>query len=99
MTDGDRKRSERFWLLVTGLLLVTMPAFTLVVAYAVLSATRSAIVKQVAPAEILELYLVELAAFAVFGYLLYRLTRYSSFRYRMRADDTDRPAEDDRHIE
>jgi hypothetical protein len=88
MTEEDGEASKRLWLLVTGVLLVTMPAFTLVVAYAVLSATQSAIVERVSPIEILELYLVELAAFAVFSYVLYRLTRYSSLRYRLSHHDS-----------
>lgn len=72
-TAGDTP-SDRFWLTVAGLLLVTMPAFTLVVAYAVLRATRSALLEGLTTIEVLELYLVEVAMFAVFGYLLYRLT-------------------------
>lgn len=86
MTDDSTTRSDRFWLILTGMLLVTMPAFTLVVAYAVLLATRSAIVNQLTAVEVVELYLIELAAFALFGYLLYRLTRYSRHRLE-RADD------------
>jgi hypothetical protein len=66
--------SDRFWLTVAGLLLVTMPAFTLVVAYAVLRATRSALLEGLTAVEVVELYVVETAMFALFGYLLYRLT-------------------------
>jgi hypothetical protein len=79
-TNSDESRtategpSDRFWLTVAGLLLVTMPAFTLVVAYAVLRATRSALLEGLTVVEVVELYLVETAMFAVFGYLLYRLT-------------------------
>lgn len=68
---------RRIWLAVTGILLVTMPALTLFVAYAVLSATRSVLLEQITLVEAVELYLVELLAFAVFSYLLYRLTSYS----------------------
>jgi hypothetical protein len=71
---GARGRSDRFWLTVAGLLLVTMPAFTLVVAYAVLRATRSALLDGLTAVEVAELYLVETTMFALFGYLLYRLT-------------------------
>ncbi len=77
---------------MTGLLLVTMPAFTLVVAYAVLLATRSALVDGVGAVEVVELYLIELAAFALFGYLLYRLTGFASRRHeqvRSRGDGDD----------
>jgi hypothetical protein len=61
---------------VVGVLLVTMPALTLVAAYAVLAATRSALIEGLTPVEVVELYLVELVMFAVFGYLLYRLTLF-----------------------
>ncbi|MFC7095815.1 hypothetical protein [Halobaculum marinum] len=70
-------RSERFWLALTGVLVVTMPALTLVIAYAVLTATRSVLVGAVTPIEVVELYLVELFAFALFAVILYRLARYS----------------------
>ncbi|MFC7137607.1 hypothetical protein [Halobaculum litoreum] len=75
------ERTERFWLIATGLLLVTMPAFTLVVAYAVLLATQSVLVGNITTVELVELYLIELLAFALFGYLLYRLTEFSSRRH------------------
>lgn len=90
--DETPDRTERFWLLVTGLLLVTMPAFTLVVAYAVLLATRSALVGEVGAVEVVELYLIELGAFALFGFLLYRLTGFASRRQgraRSRRDEND----------
>jgi hypothetical protein len=73
-TDSDYRR---VWVLVTGVLLVTMPALTLLVAYAVLTATRSVVLEQLTVVEAVELYLVELAAFAVFSYLLYRLTSHA----------------------
>ncbi|MFC7137783.1 hypothetical protein ACFQRB_17580 [Halobaculum litoreum] len=46
------ERTERFWLIATGLLLVTMPAFTLVVAYAVLLATQSVLVGNITTVEL-----------------------------------------------
>lgn len=73
-TDSDYRR---VWVLVTGVLLVTMPALTLLVAYAVLTATRSVVLEQLTVVEAVELYLVEVAAFAVFSYLLYRLTSHA----------------------
>lgn len=80
-TSGDPGfPSGRVWWLVTGLLLVTMPALTLGVAYLALTATRSVLVEQLTLVEAAELYLVELAAFALFSYLLYRLTWYTSRR-------------------
>jgi hypothetical protein len=68
--------SRRLGPYVVGVLLVTMPALTLVAAYAVLAATRSALLEGLTPVEVVELYLVELAMFAVFGYLLYRLVLF-----------------------
>jgi hypothetical protein len=73
-TDDGHAATDRLRLTVAGLLLVTTPALTLVAAYAVLRATRSALLDGVTVVEVVELYLVEVAAFAVFGYLLYRLT-------------------------
>ncbi len=80
MSANERRTPDRFWLILSGVLLVTMPAFTLVVAYAVLLATQSALAAQLTAVEVVELYLIELAAFALFGYLLYRLTMYSTQR-------------------
>lgn len=77
MGDTTDRDVERRWLLVTGVLLVTMPALTLFLAYAVLTATRSVVLEQLTLVEAAELYLVELVAFAVFSYLLYRFTNYS----------------------
>ncbi len=71
---ASERHTDRVWFTVAGLLLVTMPAFTLVVAYAVLRATRSALLDGLTAVEMIELYLVETAMFAVFGYVLYRLT-------------------------
>jgi hypothetical protein len=68
---------DRVRLMIAGILLVTVPAFTLVVAYAVLRATRSALLDGLTAVEVVELYLVETAMFALFGYLLYRLTLVS----------------------
>ena len=67
-------------MLVTGLLVVTLPALTLLVAYVALTATRSVAVGQLTPTEAAELYLIEVVAFAAFSYLLYRLTLYSARR-------------------
>jgi hypothetical protein len=75
MTSSSKP--DRLWLLLTGLLVVTMPALTLVVAAGALSATRSVAIGQLTAVEAVELYLVEVAAFAVFSYLLYRLTLYT----------------------
>ncbi|MEF8819898.1 MAG: hypothetical protein V5A31_05895 [Haloferacaceae archaeon] len=72
--DAAERHTDRLWLMLAGLLLVTMPAFTLVIAYAVLRATRSALLDGLTAVEVVELYLVETVMFAVFGYLLYRLT-------------------------
>lgn len=74
---ANDSRPDRLWLLVTGVLVITMPALTLVVAYVVLTVTRSVAVGQLTLVEAVELYLVEAAAFAVFSYLLYRFTLYS----------------------
>jgi hypothetical protein len=79
-------RPDRFWLLVIGLLVVTMPALVLVVVYAVLLATRSVLIGQITLLEAAELYVIEVAAFALFSYLLYRLTLYSIDRQRRAAD-------------
>lgn len=88
MSDEDVPVRDRFWLVVAGLLLVTMPAVTLAVAYTVLWVTRSALVEQVTPLELLELYVVELVAFTAFSYLLYRLTRHAIQRQRRGLQDT-----------
>ncbi|MCT9097949.1 hypothetical protein [Haloarchaeobius sp. HME9146] len=73
---------NRFWLLLAGILLVTMPAFTLLVLFAILSVTRSALLDELTLLEIAEVYLVEFVMFAVFSYLLYRLLMYSVERQR-----------------
>ncbi|WP_435361571.1 hypothetical protein [Haloarchaeobius sp. DFWS5] len=75
--DERTTLANRFWLVLTALLLVTMPAFTLFVAFAILSVTRSAVLEQLTWVEIAELYLVEFVMFSAFAYLLYRLTWYS----------------------
>jgi hypothetical protein len=59
---------------VAAVLLVTMPAVTLLAAYAVLAATRSTLLQGLTLVEAAELYFIELAAFALFSYLLYRFT-------------------------
>jgi hypothetical protein len=86
MTAEDTLVPDRFWLFATGILLVTMPAITLLVAYVALTATRSVVLEQITLVEAVELYLVELAAFAAFSYLLYRLSQYT-IRKQMRAED------------
>jgi hypothetical protein len=73
----DDSRPDRLWLLVTGLLVITVPALTLIVAYVVLTVTRSVAVGRITLVEAVELYLIEAAAFALFSYLLYRLTLYT----------------------
>jgi hypothetical protein len=83
---------DRVWLFVTGVLLLTMPAITLVVAYAALTATRSAVLAELTLVEAVELYLVELAAFAAFSYLLYRLTRYTNSRHAAAMDEREQQA-------
>jgi hypothetical protein len=72
---------------VVGVLLVTMPALTLVAAFAVLTATRSALLDGLTALEVVELYLVELAMFAVFGYVLYRLMLLGARRQTHLAED------------
>jgi hypothetical protein len=47
------------------------------VAYVALTATRSVAIGRLTPVEAVELYLIEVVAFALFSYLLYRLTLYS----------------------
>jgi hypothetical protein len=76
-------------------LLVTMPALTLVAAYAVLAATRSALLEGLTPVEVVELYLVELAMFAVFGYLLYRLVLFGVRRQLLAEAEADADADAD----
>jgi hypothetical protein len=94
--EAGEPRSDRFWLLVIGLLVVTMPALVLVVVYAVLLATQSVLVGQITLLEAAELYVIEVAAFALFSYLLYRLTLYSIRRQGAAADaDADADAEAD----
>ncbi|KAB1185517.1 MULTISPECIES: hypothetical protein [Haloferax] len=78
---GKRIEDDRVWALAFGLTLVTMPAVTLILAFAVLSATQSAIVEQLTPLELVELYVVELVAFALFSYILYRLAQYAWARH------------------
>ncbi|ELZ95809.1 hypothetical protein C440_05952 [Haloferax mucosum ATCC BAA-1512] len=70
--DGDRR-----WALLFALVLVTMPALTLVVAFAVLSLTQTELIGQLTAFELVELYVIELAAFAVFSYILYRTGRFA----------------------
>lgn len=69
---------DRIRLVAVGLLLVTMPAVTLVAALGVLAATQSVVVADVTFVEALELYLIELGAFVLFAYLLYRVTVFGT---------------------
>ena len=85
--------SRRLGPYVVGVLLVTMPALTLVAAYAVLAATRSALLEGLTPVEVVELYLVELAMFAVFGYLLYRLVLFGVRRQLLAEAEADADAD------
>lgn len=89
LMERIQPENERLWVLAFVLTLVTMPAVTLVLAFAVLSATQSAIVDQLTPVELVELYVVELLAFALFGYVLYRIARYTWARQdSLQADET-----------
>lgn len=78
--EVERAFPDRFWVLVTGLLVVTLPVLTLLVAYVALTATRSVAIGRLTVTEAVELYLIEVMAFAAFSYLLYRLTLYSARR-------------------
>lgn len=94
--SADSVRSDWLWLLLLAALLVTMPAITLLVAFVALMATQSVILEQVTLVEAVELYVVELAAFTVFSYLLYRLTMYAIERqHRAESLETARAGEDD----
>jgi hypothetical protein len=86
MAEKQPPPVDRAWLLVTGVLLVTMPAVTLLVAYVAINATRSVVQRRITLVEAAELYLIELAAFALFSYLFYRVTLYS-LRSREGAED------------
>ncbi|WP_267643547.1 hypothetical protein [Haloarchaeobius amylolyticus] len=77
---GERPLENRLWLVVAGILLVTMPALTLLLLFVILSVTRSALLDELTLLEVAEIYLVEFVMFAVFSYLLYRLLRYSLAR-------------------
>lgn len=89
-SDDPSGAPGRLWLLAIGVLLVTMPAITLVVAYAALSLTQSVALERLTVVEAVELYVVELAMFAAFSYLLYRLTRYAIRRQaRIEAERAD----------
>jgi hypothetical protein len=90
--------SRRLGPYVVGVLLVTMPALTLVAAYAVLAATRSALLEGLTPVEVVELYLVELAMFAVFGYLLYRLVLFGVRRQLLAEAEAEADADADADV-
>jgi hypothetical protein len=88
--DGD-SLSDRMWPLLAGLLLITMPAVALGLVYGVLSLTQAAPPPdQLTPTVLVELYLIELIVFAVFAYLLYRLTGYAVRRQSSEATETER---------
>lgn len=75
--DRHAQLPREVWLILTGVLLVTMPALTLIVAYVALRLTRSVLLDRLTMVEVVELYLVELVMFSVFTYVLYRLTLYT----------------------
>jgi hypothetical protein len=77
MSDRRFPIPRRFLLIATGLLVIMMPAFTLVAAFAVLSVAQSVVLDQLTLVEIAELYLIEVMTLALFSYLLYRLTMYA----------------------
>jgi len=84
---------DRLWFVLTGLVVVTMPALVLIVVYVALTSTRSVVLGQLTAVEAVEIYLIEVAAFAVFSYLLYRFTLYTvrrqdRVRRRDRTDET-----------
>lgn len=83
------RESDRLWALLFGVTLVTMPAVALVLAYGVLSIVQSPILDRVTVVELVELYLVELAAFAAFSYILYRLALYAWARHDALADGAE----------
>lgn len=88
--DGD-SLTDRVWLLLAGLLLITMPAVALGLVYGVLSLTQTAPpLDQLTPTILVELYLIELVVFAIFAYLLYRLTGYAVRRQSGESTDTER---------
>jgi hypothetical protein len=97
VTTSERSRRAdgeglgRLRLLVVGVLLVTTPAVTLVVAYGVLLATRSALLAELTLVEAIELYLIELGAFVLFAFLLYRLTLAGARRVDADADADETP--------
>jgi hypothetical protein len=75
MTGDDGGRAgPSVRVLLAGVLVVTAPAATLVALYAVATAGGTGVAPVPTPDALVGLYLVELAAFAVFALLLYRLT-------------------------
>ncbi len=75
MTGDDGGRAgPSVRVLLAGVLVVTAPAVTLVALYAVATAGGTGVAPAPTPGALVGLYLVELAAFAVFALLLYRLT-------------------------
>ncbi|WP_411968718.1 hypothetical protein [Haloferax sp. YSSS75] len=100
LMERTQPKDERLWILAFGLTLVMMPAVTLVLAFAVLSATQSAIVDQLTPVELVELYVVELVAFALFGYILYRIAQYAWARQdSIEADEVPAESETSTNVE
>lgn len=88
MKPDDIDQLDRVWYLVTGLLVLLTPAITLVILFAVLVATQAVAVGEITLVQAVELYVVELGAFAVFGYLLYRFTLYAVQRQNRVEDDS-----------
>jgi hypothetical protein len=65
---------DRFVLMAIGLLLLLAPVVLIVTTFGLLVYTGDLILDGVTPLVFLELYLLEIGVFAVFAYVLYRLT-------------------------
>lgn len=66
--------TDRLVVLAIGLLIVLGPVVLLVLTLGFLMLTGDLLVNQVTPIEFLELYVIDLLLFSVFGYGFYRLT-------------------------
>ena len=88
MEPDDAARLDRIWFFAAGLLVLLTPAITLVVIFAVLVATQAVAAGEITLVQAVELYLVEVGAFAVFGYLLYRLFLYAVQRENRAEDES-----------
>lgn len=62
---------QRGWLLLIGLVLLFLPAAFLMVTLLILIAGRNIVVNDLTPVRIFELYLVKLALYTVFLFVLY----------------------------